>query len=454
MGLKEKIYDSSPVFFQNFMTSTLGYIQKKSRYGKTYWDYMSFLDDFDKLDYEQKRDVQFKKFREFIAFAKSNSKFYGNLYKDIDLDSIKSFEEINILPFVDKEMLRQNMDDVVTIGEKGAVLGFTGGTTGKPLTVRFTQDDFAVRMASLDFFKKKAGFINNEMRRATFNCRNIVPAKQKSKIFWRYNRPCRQMIYSTFNLSQENMKYYVDSLNKFKPQSMDGFFMAMCDIAKYVELNGVKLDFTPIALFPTCETITESGRALLERVFKCKVYNQYASSEGAPFVTECPCGGLHMNMDSGYIENISPDSNEVAVTSFTTHGTPIIRYKIGDCMSFSEETECKCSTQTLIVNEIEGRKTAYVYASSGAKITESNISSMLKHVPQSIIQAQVIQNKIGEVELKLAVDDKLYKKEYEKLIYDEFYIRFGLDSKLNIHYVDSIERAGSGKFRLIINNVD
>lgn len=123
-------------------------------------------------------------------------------------------------------------------------------------------------------------------------------------------------------------------------------------------------------------------------------------------------------------------------------------------MSFSEETECKCSTQTLIVNEIEGRKTAYVYASSGAKITESNISSMLKHVPQSIIQAQVIQNKIGEVELKLAVDDKLYKKEYEKLIYDEFYIRFGLDSKLNIHYVDSIERAGSGKFRLIINNVD
>lgn len=454
MGYKEKIYDYSPIFFQNVMTSTLGLIQKRSRYGRKYYDYMNFLVEFEKLSFEKKREYQFNEFKSLILYASENSRFYKKLYEGINLNEINSFDDIDVLPFVDKEILRQNMDDVVTIGLNGAVLGFTGGTTGKPLTVRFTQDDFAIRMASLDFFKKKAGFINNEMRRATFNCRNIVPAKQKSKVFWRYNKPCKQMIYSTFNLSQENMKYYIESLNKFKPQSMDGFFMAMCDIARYIELNNVQINFTPIALFPTCETITDSGRELLERVFKCKVYNQYASSEGAPFITECSCGRLHMNMDSGYIENVSADNSEVAVTSFTTHGTPIIRYKIGDCMSFSKETKCKCGDNTILVNEIEGRKTAYVYASSGAKITESNISSMLKHVPQSIIQAQVIQNKIGEVDLKLVVDDNLYKKEYEKLIIDEFYIRFGLDSKLNIHYVETIERAPSGKRRLVINNVD
>ena len=454
MGYKEKIYDHSPIFFQNFMASVLGYIQNRDRYGCVYHDYMDFLTEFDKLSLEKKKEYQFAKFKEFALFAKENSKFYKELYKDVDISGFKDFEDIKQLPFVDKEMLRQNMDDVFTIPQKGSVAGFTGGTTGKPLIVRFTKSDFAIRMASLDHFKLQTGFANNKMKRATFNCKNIVPVGQKSKVFWRYNRPAKQMIYSTFDLSEENMKYYVESLNRFKPDSMDGFFMAMCDIAGYVERHNIELKFKPIALYPTCETITESGRNLLERVFKCKVYNQYASSEGAPFVTECICGRLHMNMDSGYIEEIDPLTHEVAVTSFTTHGTPIIRYKIGDCMKISEGTVCECGQETVLIDSIEGRKTAFIYASSGAKITESNISSMLKHIPQSIIQAQVVQNRIGEVELYMVIDKNKYVKEYEKLIYDEFYIRFGTDSVLNIHYVDSIPRASSGKFRLVVNNVD
>lgn len=31
------------------------------------------------------------------------------------------------------------------------------------------------------------------------------------------------------------------------------------------------------------------------------------------------------------------DSNEILVTSFTTYGTPLIRYKIGDKMIFEDE---------------------------------------------------------------------------------------------------------------------
>ena len=123
-------------------------------------------------------------------------------------------------------------------------------------------------------------------------------------------------------------------------------------------------------------------------------------------------------------------------------------------MKISEDTVCECGQETVLIDSIEGRKTAFIYASSGAKITESNISSMLKHIPQSIIQAQVVQNRIGEVELYMVIDKNKYVKEYEKLIYDEFYIRFGTDSVLNIHYVDSIPRASSGKFRLVVNNVD
>lgn len=83
------------------------------------------------------------------------------------------------------------------------------------------------------------------------------------------------------------MRYYIESLNKFKPESIDRFFMSMCDLVGYIERDKISSTFKPVAIFPTSETITDSGRELLERVFGWKVYDQYVSSEGAPFVTEC-----------------------------------------------------------------------------------------------------------------------------------------------------------------------
>ena len=454
MGYKEKIYDHSPIFFQNFMASVLGFIQKRQRYGKEYREYLAYLDEFNKQNYTEKRNAQFKLFKEFIIDAKRNSPFYAELYKDIDLEKINSFEDVKALPFVDKELLRSNIDRVYTIPKSGAILGYTGGTTGKSLCARFTREDFERRMACLDSFKNSCGFSNIKMKRASFNGKSLVPDSQKSKIFWRYNATCNQMMFSTFHITEDNLKYYVEGLNKFKPDSIDGFFMAMCDVASYIDRHHIKLTFKPVAIFPTSETITDSGRELIERVFGCKVYNQYASSEGAPFITECRCGRLHMNMASGYIEEIDPQTHEVAITGFTTHGTPLIRYKIGDCIKISDKTDCECGIQSVMVESIDGRRMSFLYSSSGAKISEVNIANMLKHVPPSLIHTQAVQNQMGVVELYLVTVKNKYRKEYEKIIFEEFYSRFGTDSVLNIHYVDSIPRASSGKFRLVVNNVD
>ncbi|NQS76244.1 MAG: hypothetical protein HQP61_07375 [Peptococcaceae bacterium] len=67
----------------------------------------------------------------FISYAYESSKFYRRLYKDIDIASINRVEDLKLLPIVDKEMLRENIADVVTISRNGAVEGHTGGTTGK-----------------------------------------------------------------------------------------------------------------------------------------------------------------------------------------------------------------------------------------------------------------------------------------------------------------------------------
>lgn len=453
MGFLEIIYDNTPIFFQNIMVSVSGYQRNRNRYGQVYLEHLKFLEDFDTWPLERKLEYQRNELIKFINYAYENSTFYRELYKDIDITSIKNVEDLKVLPIVDKEMLRKNIEKVVTIPRKGAVEGHTGGTTGKSLVVFNTREDSMKRMAMLDHFKSRVGFIHRQMKRATFNGKHIVPPNQKAKVFWRYNAACNQMIYSSFHITEKNMKYYVESLNKFKPHALDGFFMSMCDIAGYIERHNIKLEFQPIAIFPTSETLTQSGRELLERVFKCKVYDQYASSEGAPFVTECPNQTLHIELASGVFEHFEDGSDEVLVTSFTTHGTPLIRYRIGDSMKFSDEKpKCACGMQAPIVLEIQGRRSDFLYTADGAKIY--HIAGLFKSIPPAVIRSQFVQNQIEEIILKLEVDKKLYKPEYDELLRDEFFHKFGIGTKIIIEHVDEIPREKSGKFRCIVNRVN
>lgn len=453
MAILEKIYDNSPICMQNLMVTMAGFQRNLKRYGNTYWKHRAFLKDFDEWSLEKKIEYQRVALIDFVQYAATNSPFYQKYYSGVDINSIQNIDDLKILPIIDKETLRVNLEKVVTVPRLSAIEGHTGGTTGKSLVVFFTEEDNNKRLAVLDHFKMRVGFAHRKMKRATFNGKHIVPPKQKKKIFWRYNAACKQMIYSSFHITEINMRHYVDSLNRFKPHAIDGFFTSMCDIAGFIERHQLALTFKPIAIFPTSETLTHSGRELLERVFNCKVYNQYASSEGAPFITECRDQRLHMELSSGVFEHFENGSNEVLVTSFVTHGTPLIRYRIGDTMTFDTASEiCTCRFESPMVTEIQGRRLDFLYTASGAKINAGNVANLFKNIPNAVIRAQTIQHQKDEIIIKLEIDRKLYKHEYDDLLRKEFFYKFGLNTKIIIEHVEEIPRESSGKFKLIKNH--
>jgi len=452
MSFLECLYDYSPIFFQNIMCSVSGRIKYNNRYKNSYWKERQRCREFDKLPLNRQTEYQRRELIKFINYAYQNSKFYHDLYKNIDLGAIKNLEDLKKLPIVDKEMLRSNIDDVYTVSDRESTTGNTGGTTGKSLSVRFTIPDGNKRMAMLDHFKSRVGFENLKMKRATFNGKHIIPPSQKTHVYWRYNAPCKQMIYSSFHLTEDKIGYYVKSLNKFRPQAIDGFFTSICDVASYIERHGLTVDFRPIAIFPTSETLNDEGRALIERVFHCRVYDQYASSEGAPFVTECENQRLHIELNTGVFEFM--DNGEILVTSFTTHGTPLIRYAIGDRMIPEDNNvNCSCGLHGPLIKKIEGRKLDFLYAPDGAKINAGNVSNLLKYLPNSVIRTQFLQDKLDQITILLEVDEKRFCETDKQKINDECIHTFGNKINVEIQIVDAIPREKSGKFRMIINNV-
>ncbi|MDR1056216.1 MAG: hypothetical protein LBL90_10470 [Prevotellaceae bacterium] len=448
------VYDNSPVLIQNALISIYGCKLKKQRYGEVYLKYLEYLKHRDLSDLKKQKEIQNYEFLNLLNYAVSNSSFYKNFYNGIDLSQIKSVDDIHLLPVLTKEILRENIDKVHTISPNEGVSSFTGGTTGKSLKVIYTKENNQRRMAYLDWFKWLHGFENGKMKSIRFNGKNFIPFKQKSKIFWRQNSAIKQRLYSTFHLSQDNLKYYVKNINKYKPSAIDGFCTSICEIANYMKRNNIKSEFTPIAIFPTSETILAIHRELLSEVFGAPVRDQYASSEGAPFIIECPCGSLHECIDTGVFEHINTDNGtKLIVTSFNSYGAPLIRYDIGDNIIESEQKKCGCGIAFPIIKAIDGRRADWLTSKERGNINLGNLSNVIKYIPNSVINIQFVQNTLDEIMLNIVFDEKIYKPEHDKLILDEMKIRFGGNMRFIVNKLKNIPRTKSGKYQFIINNL-
>jgi phenylacetate-CoA ligase len=223
-------------------------------------------------------------------------------------------------------------------------------------------------------------------------------------------------------------------------------------VAKYINSNNIKLEFTPIAIFTTSETLYPSYRAEIEKAFGCKIYDQYASSEGSTFITECEHGNLHIGEDTGIIE--WDDNGDMLITSFFTYGTPLIRYKIGDRIKPKEdEFDCQCNIALKTVDSIEGRSMDYLVSKSHGKFTAIHLSVSVELLSTKVKAAQFVQNSIDTIDIFLETESD-YNTIEDKILLDELSYKMGSDMNFVFHHVSCIPKEENGKFRFIKNNLN
>mgnify|MGYP000512298198 CR=1 FL=1 len=453
MSIKTQLLNWLPIFAQDLVISLYGYKLKKLRYGSVYFQYRESLVSNKEKSLEVLQNEQNKQLHDFINFAKNNSPFYASLYKDISLTKPITVESLSTLPLVSKEMFREHLDKIYTLKMSEGISSFTGGTTGKSLQVIFSHDDFQKRMAYLDAFKIKLGIEPFTSKKATFSGREFTRgwATKISKIFWRNNWLYNQRLYSTFDMTDKNLPFYIKNLNSFRPQVLNGFVSAIYQLSKFIEQNNIKLTFQVKAVFTTSETLLSFHRVVIEKVFNCPVYNQYASAEGAPFITQCAKGNLHYNIDTGVIEVLDTEAGqEMLVTSFSTHGTPLIRYQIGDLIQFKEGV-CTCGSFHPLVHSIDGRQVESLLSKEYGHVSLSHLADVIKGLPNCVKNVQFQQYKIDEITVLLNVDRLLFNQIAEDKICLALKNRFGNDTQFTFELVDNIPKEKSGKFSLIKN---
>lgn len=453
--MREAVYKIAPHFLQNLLVTLYNYLSNKVRYRGKYAQFRNEFLNNRSLTLQELQTIQKEKYSSFLKYAVSNSPYYKNLYKNI-----KEFQELSAiskLPIVNKEDLRASLNLIYTINKSEAVVSKTGGTTGKSLEVYFTPQDFQERIAMLDTFRSNFGYELGK-KTAWFSGKNILTKRDlKKKRFWKKDYLYNVKYYSTFHIKKDYLSYYIADLLKFQPEYIVGFPSNILEIAKYGLATNTSFPSGIVrAIFPTAESITDTNKQIITSYFHCGVYDQYASSEGAPFIIECKNRKLHLEMQSGVFEVLDLNNNpakmgRLVVTSFTTQGTPLIRYDIGDSIELSDDS-CTCGNNNPLVKQILGRIDDYIYSPERGKINLGNISNTLKDT-QGIIKFQAIQNELNSVLIKLIVDEQNFNEKSKRKFLNNWVDRVGPQMQIQVEFVTEIPVEKSGKFRIVKNNI-
>lgn len=436
-----KFYYKFPIVLQHLLTSMYGLKLRRKRYNSLYHQYYTAYNN-SKLEPETQ-------LTSLLSHLDKNIK----CYRDFDFNDDNKLEVLKKLPITTKDNLREELD--LRSSKKGKIMiSRTGGTTGKSLKVYSNEYDRASRVAYLDYIKQKHG-VKPFSKRASFTGKEITPINHKN-ILWRYNLPMKQILYASFKLNKDNVHYVYQNMKKHKPVAIDGFPTSIHLLAKYILSNKIEIDWKVKAVFPTAERLTESMKKDIEAAFKTTVVDQYASSEGAPFIYTDNDGKYNIGKETGFFEfyKINENIYEMIVTSFINYATPIVRYKIGDNVQINSNKDYLNSFEDDVeIEKILGRNTDYLIGDNGNLVTSANMSNVVKDLENKIIQSQFIQKSSKDYVINLVVSNNYDFQNDEVLLKEKLNHRLGNNNYYKFHYVTEIPKEKSGKTRFIKNEI-
>lgn len=435
-----------PVFFQNVLISVYNTLQYKKRHSGKYLFYRKYYKDFSTASVSEIKNEHERRLTKFLNISVIGSKWY---------EPFKKYQILADFPILNKKDIINNLESISTVKEKYAFVSLTGGTTGASMKVLYTKENIQERHALLEHFRAQYGYKLGK-RCAWFSGKNIVTEKNLKKgICYRDDYINKIRFFSTFHITDSNFDVYWAAFCKFTPEYIVGFPSSVYELCSMAAARGLRLENTVKVFFPTAETLLPIHRKVIGFVLGCKIADQYASSEGAPFILECEHGGLHIHPLTGVFEvvdeNMQPaQEGEILVTSFTTEGTPLIRYRIGDRIKLApKDKQCCCGSCFPLVEKIEGRSNDYILSPTHGKVNLGNISNSTKDVA-GIIQFQVIQSESESVEV-LVISTSVFSNIQQEKFISALAERFGPKINIDLKLVDEIPNEKSGKFRFVKN---
>ena len=377
------------------------------------------------LSREKLRELQQRRLRKLVSFARARSPYYRALFagagEDFSLADLPvttkpqmmaAFDRVLTDPAVTMARVEAFTGDLENVGRMldGKYLVFrTSGSTGNPAVVLYDRRcvDVASAVAAFRTFARREdlrAFLRHGKRTAgVFADYGFYLACGMSR-YLQLKMPRRQTkITVDVNAPEQEI---VERLNAFRPAMLSGYPANLALLA-----DCAALDIHPDVVITGGELLTEEIRRKLTGKFGCYVQTHYSCTEAGEIACECSEGHLHINEDWVILEPVDGENKPVAegershhvlITNLANRIQPFIRYELTDRVIVHGE-QCPCGRTTRWL-EIEGRTDDILTFPGGVRVAPMSLYKILEEV-RAVRRFQLIQRAEDRLELRLVSDD-------------------------------------------------
>jgi phenylacetate-CoA ligase len=443
--MANNIYLSLPAWGQNAALSIYGANLHRQRFqGDVPSVYTSSLNLFS-FPTEDMFKLQKFRFQELLTHCKRYVPYYQKYLSRVDPVKVSVGDIKDLVPILSKADVIDHSDRLISQApffRNKLRTANTSGSSGTPLCIFYTDES---RRINYRFY---------EAALAQFGCRY----KSKSTTFAgrvlykdpgvnpaRYDFYNRTQYLSSYFISPDTIRHYVDALNHWQPEFIDTYPSTIFTLVNLAESQGLKFKFTPKCILTSSETLTGEVRLTVERAFGTTIVDHYGCTEMA--INAVSMGGDYVASPLYSLielEHQFDNSFGVVTTGLLNFGMPLLRYRIGDLV------EKATAASDYVLSRIEGRLDDVIITPEGRKV--GRMDPAFKGI-EGVSSAQIIQETVSLITVLVVLDAKNYARFDSELLVRNIKERTSKSIEVRIQMVDKIEKSANGKFKSVISRL-
>ena len=397
-----------------------------------------------------------------LRTAQQHSPWHARRLADAGLDPAQrrdlTFDDLRVLPTMDKDDARQHRDEIVWPQAPGGVqLYNTGGSSGQPLVFFFGRrrqaSDAAGRIRARRWWGVDVG------EREVYLWGAPVELAKTDHIKTVRDRLLNQLVLNAFEMSPPVMDRYIAAIQRFRPCCVYGYASSVALLAARAEQRGADLNLPSLrAVCTTGEPLYPHQRELIARVFGVPVANEFGSRDIGFTAHETRAGQVLLLSESIILEVLDPagqpvpvgQPGEAVMTGLCSEAQPFIRYRTGDIVTLSSEL-CREGRGLHVLQEVEGRSTDFVVRPDGTVMHALALIYVLR-ATDGVGEFKVRQPGPELLDVHV-VPTAAWTDAVERQLTAGLAARMGAGVEIQIHREQQIPADPSGKFRYVVSDV-
>lgn len=411
---------------------------------------------------ERLRQLRQERLQAMVRSAYDHTPYWRDLMdaRGIRPEEIRCLDDLRLFPLLEKNTLRQRREAMVWREEgKRVQLVRTSGSTNEALEfyTSSTREAHinAARMRGHEWVGVRRG------EKELYYWGSPVELSKQDRIKRLRDWLINDGLTNGFEVTPERVRGYYQRWLEWRPKCLFGYpstFALTVTMAEALGLDLKELRRRGLTVIvTTSEMLSDVDRQLITEGFGVPVRDSYGLREAGLIGHECEHGTMHCMDEQVILETIDPETlaptdgeGELVVTNIVGPAFPVIRYRTGDIVTLSQHP-CACGRNLSSIRISGGRAVEFVVTKAGKWVVGYSFIYIARSVP-GIVKFQVVQEKLGAILIRLAVDDRFPADGIEQ-VKKKAAQRLGGDDEIKVEIVDDIAPARSGKYRPVISKV-